>query len=657
MRLKKPLACGMLTGMSHSIPTRTRWLVFLLVLVVLIPFYLATLQTIPNGSDHYFMIDVGEDQIVLNHWGTLHYTGYPVYVILGNLLVTLFRIVGVAAVTAPALTSLLYGILSLALLYNLAYELLGQYALPPSPRVRLLLPAGLTLLFGFTRTMWVHNSIAEIYTFGLALLLLLLWIALCQPFGGGLRQLYTLALVGGIGVFHHRAILMAAPALVYAVWPVIRSEILRTAPGQSVLRWIRGVNYRALLLILLLGLAGFIPYIYLPLRANAGASWVYGEPGTWTGFWDQFWAREAARFIGVPTTSQGLVSNLDIVNTVLVTDLTLPGLLLGLVGLTLALFNPTRRRAAITFWLVGGVAYVFHVLVYTDILSALILPITLALAFGWFFLAEWVIQRSRKMASSRDLPLPIADAILLMSGLVLGLVLVTQNLPFIEGLTRNPAGLETIEIATGAPESTLMLDWGPRHFAVGFAHDVLGDLPEITLVTHNADFKSIVAQGKLVTADFTFYNRPISWWQERLGAPVYLRAAAPHLVEISTQPILAEAINGTGIQALNPTVVCEPERILLTVDWLTTAKPDHDLSVFVHLLDTSGTVLSQGDQSAPVFGWRPLTTWEAGEIVRDIYILPRVAGENSVNYGFYRQLPSGEFVNEETFDTAVTCDG
>ena len=54
---------------------------------ILAAVYLSTLQTIPNGSSHYFMIDVGETQIVLNEWGTLHATGYPLYVITGNLLI------------------------------------------------------------------------------------------------------------------------------------------------------------------------------------------------------------------------------------------------------------------------------------------------------------------------------------------------------------------------------------------------------------------------------------------------------------------------------------------------------------------------------------------------------------------------------------------
>ncbi len=139
---------------------------FVLLLLGLI--YLSTLQTIPNGSDHYFMIDVGEDQNVLNLWGTMHATGYPVYVMTGALLVTLMKALGIAAVTAPALVSLCWGLLALGLMYVLGLRLTRQP----------LAAACCVLLFGLTRTVWIHHSIAEIYTFGLLILLLLYAVAL-----------------------------------------------------------------------------------------------------------------------------------------------------------------------------------------------------------------------------------------------------------------------------------------------------------------------------------------------------------------------------------------------------------------------------------------------------------------------------------------------
>lgn len=57
-----------------------------LALATVVVLYLPTLQTTPNGGDHFYVADVGETQIVLNLWGTLHATGYPLYAIIGNVL-------------------------------------------------------------------------------------------------------------------------------------------------------------------------------------------------------------------------------------------------------------------------------------------------------------------------------------------------------------------------------------------------------------------------------------------------------------------------------------------------------------------------------------------------------------------------------------------
>jgi hypothetical protein len=83
-------------------------------------------------------------------------------------------------------------------------------------------------------------------------------------------------------VAHHRAAITLIPALLYAVWPDFLAQRRRLP--------------RMLLISLGLGLMGLLPYLYLPLRA--GADWVYGTPGTWAGFWEQFLAAEYTRFIG-----------------------------------------------------------------------------------------------------------------------------------------------------------------------------------------------------------------------------------------------------------------------------------------------------------------------------------------------------------------------
>lgn len=652
------------TGYILSLRQGWAWAAFFVPLLVA---YLLTLQTIPNGAEHYYMIDVGETQIVLNTWGTLHATGYPLYVMLGNLLVTLLRGLGLDAAAAPGVVALLYTLAAMGLLYALLRRISG----------RGWLAAGIVALYGLTRTVWVHASIAEIYSFGLLILVGLLALALWDaPVRG---RIYWLALLGGVGVFHHRALLFAAPALLFAVWGEVwgrphpkslsmKERDLKTDAIGGVARQvpINGAGglraLRRLVLCALLGLVGFVPYAYLPLRAQAGAAWVYGEPGTWAGFWDQFWGREAERFIGTPETFDALLANAALINNTLLTDLTVPGVVLGLLGLALGLRRRERRRAALAFLLSGAAAYLFHIFYYTDILSALILPVTLALAVGWLFAAETLIRspdpltpapRGERESIMRRFMPPNKSMLVLAGGVLLAALLVTTHFAFIRDLTRDETGLETIASVQGAPPgSTLMLDWGPRYFAVGFARDVEGTLSDMRLVSHKADFAGM---QRLITPAFTFYNRPVSWWQAQFGEPVYLSAAAPHLVQISTVREMAEDYAGSGIQVREALLGCLNAALELHVDWLAASTPERDYSVFVHLLDAAGTILAQGDQSSPVYGWRPTTTWAAGEIVHDVYPLPDEAGAALIRYGLYYQDASGAFINQYVYEMQVRC--
>jgi hypothetical protein len=651
--------------------------------VVLLLIYLPTLQTTVNGSSHYTMIDVGEIQTSLNVWGTIHATGYPLYTIIGSAAVSIMRALGVPPATAPGLLSLLFGLAALALLFMLGVNILtdtraenGRPGKGFKPLANFLIALAVVLLFGLTRTVWIYNVVAKYYSFNLLLMALLLLLALWKP--PVRARLYWLAFLGGVAVFHHRALLILAPALLVAVWRDLRgsyqlpvtSRQIKTqslpasephssphlVPHPSSLipsfHSVLSTQYsvlKRLLICAFLGLLGFLPYLYLPLRANAGAAWVYGQPNTWSGFWDQFLGREASQYVGLLTSADALRTNFNQINAVLVNDLTASGILLGLLGLLIGIRSVRHRRAAITLALMGAAAYAFHVVYYTDVLSALILLITLSLTFGWLFLLDALFSRLP------DTRLQIiALAIITLPS---ALYLYQHNQAFIHDLTNDPAGQETITIAEGAPSgSTLMLNWGPRYHAVGFAKYVLGGLPNLTLVDHNADFRAVVARGgQLVTPDFTFYNRPVSWWESNIGAKVYLNAVAPHLIAVNTRPEMAEALSKTGVQALASTVTCTEKSINLQVRWASADKPSENLSVFVHLLDGNGNLLTQADQAAPVYGWRPLTTWEAGEVVRDVYPLPRPASAARIQYGLYRSLPGGGFQNTADYTIPVKC--
>lgn len=629
--------------MIHRLHIQPPILIWGCALVVLLVFYLPLMQTIPNGSEHYFMIDVGETQIVLNEWGTLHATGYPFYVVTGAGAVGLLRAFGVSPVIAPTVVSLLWGLLALTLMYGLMLQLTR----------RAVASAVVVVLFGLTRTFWIHNEIAEIYTLVVALLALLVLLALWQP--PIPNRVMWLALVGGIAVGHHRALAVAAPALLFAVFA----------------DFVRIIRRRPLMLVMLvvIALIGFVPYLYMMVRAQSGAAWVYGEPGTLAGLWDQFIGTEAGRFIGVPATLDGVIANVRLVTGTIITDVTIPGLLLGVIGLIVGVSRRETRTAALTLLIIGVSAYSFHALLYTDILSALILMVTFSLAFGWLFAVDGLLRLVGEQPMRLNIPRLLAGTAAVVAALVFVGVQVNTNAIFIHGLVNDPTGVQTIALAENAPPgSTLMIAWGARHFAVGFARDVLDLLPGVDLVDHKADYAAILAgetpyNARLVTPSYTFYRQPVDWWREQLHGEVYLSAAAPDLVEVAREPeMLSPDLQPPSLPAAVPVlpvthrVECLPGWLLIKVAWYAAEQPTSDKSVFVHLLDDAGNVIAQDDHSAPVYGWRPLTTWNAGEIVRDVYRLPRLDRAAEVRYGLYHQLADGSFENVIDIDLPVDCD-
>lgn len=589
------------------------------------------MQRIPNGADHYYMIDVGETQIVLNNWGTLHATGYPHYVILGNLITAPLRMIGVSPALAAAGVSLLFGLMSAALLYALAYHLTERVALS----------AGMVLAYTLTRSVWIHHVIAEIYTFGLALLALLLMLALHRGVFAARPtwRVYALAIVGGIGVAHHRAIGMAAPALLFAVWPILAAHRQRIG--------------RVLGLTLALGVAGFIPYAYLMLRARAGAAWVYGEPQTWAGLWAQIRGTEASRFIGPPDSLPALWANLAQVNGVIALDVGVIGVVLGVAGLAIALTDARHRRPALVLIGSAAVAYSFHVVAYTDILTALILPVTLSLAFGWLLGADVLLLR---LDGRTHHAATLGVWALLAVSMAWS---ITTHGPFIREQVTDPRGLDVIALAaTAPPDSTLMLPWGPQHFAVGYARDISGALPNVAaLLDHKANYLPAFEAGTLVVPEYVRHAYPPDWWAAQLDAPVYASAVAPSLVALRPSPERADSIPlYVDIVATQERITCDENTVTLWLTWLGPAVRQESLSVFVHALDANGTLVAQDDRFAPVYGWRPLPTWNMGEVIYDVYQLPRVDGITTLSYGLYRQTEAGEFINEVEYERTLDCE-
>lgn len=602
------------------------WTPYFIILIIATAIFAPTVQTIPNGSSHYLMIDVGEMQVVLNNWGTPHATGYPLYVMTGNILTSLFTAFGVPQLVAPVIVSWLWGALMLAVLYWLARHLNGG---------RIPLAALIVLAFALTRSLWIHFVVAEIYTFALMFHALLLAVALSRiKDTTSPARIYWLAFLGGLAVAHHRATIVMIPALLIAVWPHFRQQ-WRHLP-------------RITAVSLALGVLGFLPYAYLYIRGRSGADWVYGQPGTLSGLWDEIIGREAERFIGLAPSFDAFWSHLVDVNMTLIRDITLPGIVIGVVGLLWAMRRTEHRRSAVILAVLSLVAYLFHAILYRDVLSALILLVTLPLIFGWMYSALALREVAAIPARAR-VAVPLAALVGISA------YLAVYNTPFIGSLTGDQTGVQTIQQINRAPEdSTVMLAWGTRYFAASAEQILRGGLSHITLIDDKVDYAALTAP--IITPEYTFFNQPLTWWRDRLTWDgLYLSAAAPYLVAIDDAPRLSDAPVPT-ITPVSAAVMCADDLIYLDVVWQAPATPPPDLSIFVHGLADDGALIAQGDQSAPVYGWRPFSTWRPHERVRDIYPLsPTPDRLQIIRYGLYRTTSDGGFENVYEFEIAAAC--
>jgi len=146
--------------------------------------------------------DSGEFQVLVYQVGIAHTTGYPVYMLLGKLFITLVPVGDVAY--RVNLFSAFAGALAVAGAY-LCAKLLSK-----SHWASLVSALALTVSY----TLWSQSIIAEVYTPGAAFLVAV-WLALLVWYQSGSRwALFALGVCGGLGLGVHGNLAIVAPAIV-----------------------------------------------------------------------------------------------------------------------------------------------------------------------------------------------------------------------------------------------------------------------------------------------------------------------------------------------------------------------------------------------------------------------------------------------------------
>lgn len=612
--------------------TINRWTV--LAAVTALALFLSTFQTCINGSEHPYATDVGEIQNALPRWGLIHRSGYPAYTATGSLIVTLLRLAGVQPAAGASLVSVLWGVIAVALLTTLGQEL-GASGLAS-------VLGGLAV--GVSTSVWAYASLAEVHTLTLTLTVASLLFAIRFGRTGARSDLLLLTLSFTQGVVHQRSVVLLAPSLLVLVLPQLESL------------------WRELLPALGLALLAPLTYLYLPLRVWTGATWVFGDPGTWEGFWKMVFDNRAERVFQWSGGMEAWRTRLGITVELLADDLAWPLLFLGLVGLLVWTFRWKAWREGLGLTL----AWVPNLLLTLVIWKNRIIDAQLAAKLPVVALA------GIGLALTLDLLRECPPLLKMGATIALILALVTWGWgkrPLVLSITRDASAEEVIAKAAQVappPENrptTLMAPWGHTYWALAYAQAYRGELPGLNVVDHNANFPAIIERGdRLLVLDGALYVFPISWWENLLGR-LHLASAAPDVVELDPlPPVTAAEVPadialdlGNGLQIRSADLVWRSRRqLFLTVYWQAARSIEKDYSVAVHLVAHNPPrqgedILAQADARRPVSGWYPTNRWLAGEIVRDTYVLdvPPQAEPAAVRVALYRVDASGAFASTE----------
>lgn len=587
--------------------------------------YSGTMQTAINGSSDAYATDVGEIQNALPRWGTLHFTGYPLYSLTGSSLVQALSLLGVEPAAAASAVSLVWGVLAVAVVAAVGLVL-------GAPALASYLGA---LAFAVATSMWMDASVAEVHTFTMLFTAACLLLALRYRAYGGRRLLLALLVVSSQGVLHMRPVALLAPALFVLVWPR-RRDIL--------------AQWR---LILLVAVTAPLIYLYMPAREWMGADWTFGQTSTWHGFWTMVMDTKVDRIVQPLDGLPELVSRGRVTAGLLADDLPLALIAVGLLAVLAAPGAPGVPLGLTVAWL----PYALLTLVIwegrvSDALLAVKLPVAMLAGIGLAAGLGAIHRRSRLVSTIAAVGL--AATVLLTAVANRPKVLrVTEDRslePMVADLERavDRSGLATARPATDAAQTAgnlpgvsggpdplwVMAPWGHPFWALAYRHRFHGALARAEVVDHNADFATHLETGAgVVTPMDTFYVFPPSQWLE--WAPdVKLEALAPGAALIrrpgSQEPswptLLVSPVRvneSVGIVAAE--VARNPDN---TVDvrlvWKAHQKPRQDYSVAVHLLGAESdagdaVILAQADAANPVEGWWPTSAWTPGDTVLDAH--------------------------------------
>ncbi len=597
----------------------------------LVAFLVALALYVRTAAPTILMGDSGEFQFAAYLLGITHPTGYPLYLLLGWAWTHLLPWGDVAY--RMNLFSAVWGALAVGLLVPTLRLVLESVdgGLPESLRraIAFLLALSLAVSAGF----WSQAVATEVYSLNSLLTILILYSLLRWARDGEGRWLWAAALASGLGLAHHRSILLLAPGAFAFLLMVGRRHRLES----------RRLLVGAALLVLPVALYLYIPWraphiSYLTMELTPGRE-IHLYRNTFQGLVDFVLGRTfqgALDWAGV--SPDGLATAWKL----LLGQFGLAVPLLGLVGLGYLAYR--RAWAMLTLTGLSAVALLLFVLVYRigdihDLFTPLHIILVLWASAGiaalacvagsvprrWGTALPWlvvlavgalpawlVVTRFEAADRSGEFQIRTGWEAILERPIPQDAILVSNDrdevmplwyLQLVEGRRSDLAGV--FPLLTPAPEHANVVRLIDGILDAGRPIYLIKPMPGLELkyrMVPELDMVRVEGRDKVTGRDWRRVG-------ERLDGALALVAYRLSQLEVQPGSSMEVALNWQPLRAL-----------------------DGDYTSYVHLVDKAGRVVAQSDH-LPGGEYYPSSLWQPGEDLVDVHIL---AVPSSLGAGSYR---------------------
>ncbi len=586
--------------------------------------------------------DAGEFQLVAATLGVAHPPGFPLYTLLGHLFT---RLPGLTPAYGLNLFAALTSSLTLYLVYLTAYRLTRQHIASTTAVLAL---ATATTFWSQATTANVR-SLTALFAAFIIYHLIRFYQTRDESVTTADQHLLWAALGLGFGLTHHASLLFMG--LIFGLALLVFDPTFIRQPR----RWLRPI---------LAGLAGLLPWLYLPWRAWAGAPDAAGL-ATWRGFWDHVLARGFSGDFFYFAQPDLLWQRLGVMGNVLTFQFN-GWLLLGMALGGLLLLWHERRLALLllgSFGLHTLITAVYRAPQTVEYMLPAYIPLVLMLAYGTYCVVRSAYASVYALRTTHYASL--LTAVFLTATLVQGY---THYLSFAALSQQEDARHYAQTLLTEAPPDSLILAHWHWFAPLRYLQTVEGQRPDVAvefvfprgepydetwgrlaregwengrsvITTHYAEF---VYEGlpppQPIGEAFLFAQTPMTDLPAVFGALDLALGERIQVRGISSQYAVGSSQRATGLAVGETTV--------FTLAWEPVGAGDESLSLFAHLVGPDGRLYAQADL--------PANPQPDGLTLTRFYLTPRPGaqpGEYALMIGGYGAEP---LLHEGETRTAVS---